>query len=67
MRRTNSVNEEKNHIKILVGTDHSDDTCTTNIKIQNISTFINPFRTKLYLSDLNIQFVPRSKHSLPLL
>ena len=26
---------------------------------------INPLKTKLYLSDLKIQFVPRSKHSLP--
>jgi hypothetical protein len=28
---------------------------------------INPLRTKLYLSDLKNQSVPRSKHSLPLL
>jgi hypothetical protein len=31
--------------------------------LNNNPNSINPLRTKLYLSDLKTQFVPRSKHS----
>jgi len=32
-------------------------------KTEHLLQFLNPLRTKLYLSDLKLQSVPRSKHS----
>ena len=36
----------------------------TKTTYQIYSVELNPLRTKLYLSDIRTQFVPRSKHSL---